>query len=80
MSRAASIAEYKASRVASAVAGSQWVFFRDGDDALRDPWAAREIEIVAVVKPGALFRCRCLQPPARAHVNRTRLVNYSELW
>jgi len=78
---------WKQQRVAKAnKVGSEWIFFKEGDDDLRDPWSALVIRVEAVLVPGELFRCRCLQPhmvPAGTSdlmTVGTREILYSELW
>lgn len=72
--------------------GSEWVFFRDGDEAdpfgnFRDPWSSLEIKIVKAWrdKRGRMqFLAQCIQPhlidPEARKVPSVRRVRYSELW
>lgn len=67
--------------------GSEWVFFRDGDDHLRDPWAALAIRIVSVGRNRRgrmLLKAECTQPhmikKTARYVPALRQVKYSELW
>ena len=67
--------------------GSLWVFFRAGDDALRDPWAARTIRIVRATrdKRGRMqLEAECIQLKTihnnARKVPARRRVKYSELW
>jgi len=71
--------------------GSKWIFFRDGDDTLVDPWSGLTIEIVKADDDG--YHARCTQPElidwrkVLAHPDfidiepdTVRVVQYSELW
>lgn len=67
--------------------GSEWVFFRSGDEAYRDPWAGREIKIVRSrrdVRGRMHYWAECTQrhmiPPTARLTPKIRRVKFSELF
>ena len=78
--------EWRANRLKEArTEGSGWVFFRNGDDKMKDPWCGLEIEIITAWKINGrwIYNAICTQPKqirAGARVQKVRRVKYSELW
>jgi len=67
--------------------GSEWVFFRRGDDNMKDPWSALEIRIVSAKRDDQsrmILEAECTQPELISETARPvlprRRVEYSELW
>jgi len=78
----AELRKFKEARLTRAnTIGSEWVYFRDNDPKNSDAWAGRDIKIVTVVLPGAIYRAELVKPtPSDGLYEAQRTVKYSELW
>ncbi len=97
ITKAQQLARYRAMRRKRAqTLGSEWVYFRDGDKEMKDPWSGLEIRIVKVEfdrRGRVRYFAECTQkrllignhPWVAAPVHRDRFLKprrvfYSELW